>query len=194
MILSALRKIPFANEKLKQGKWLKHELLGNELTGKTIGIVGFGRIGRRMAELLKPFKVRILVYDPFVNHADGVDLVDLDTLLSESDIITFHVPLTPQTRKIVNKGTIKKMKKGVILVNTARGAIFDIEAVIEGVKNGKIACVCLDVFEKEPPENVELFNHPNIIVTPHIGAQTHESKRIIGLKILEYIRGLRQAC
>ena len=176
-----------ANNKLKKGEWLKHKLVGNELKNKIVGIVGFGRIGRRVAELVKAFGAKVIAHDPFVSETNSVKLVSLEELLRVSDIITFHVPLTPQTKMMINEETLRKVKRRAILINTSRGGIWDERAVIEAVKKGLLGGVAMDVFENEPPVDCEKFCCENIIVTPHIGAQTAESKINIGKKIVEYI-------
>ena len=163
----------------------------NELKNKIVGIVGLGRIGRRVAELVKAFGARVIAHDPFISETNSVKLVSLEELLRVSDIITFHVPLTPQTKMMIDEETLRKVKRGAILINTSRGGIWDERAVIEAVKKGLLGGVAMDVFENEPPVDCEKFCCENVIVTPHIGAQTVESKINIGKKIVEYIEDYR---
>ncbi|MEM1524700.1 MAG: hydroxyacid dehydrogenase [Nitrososphaerales archaeon] len=181
LMLSLLRKIPFAMNHLKSGKWRGEETLGNDLKGKTIGIIGFGAIGSKVAMKLKGFEVRILAYDPYVSNEKakeiGVQLVNLETLLRESDIVTIHTALTNETRKMIGEKQLKIMKPSAYLINTARGEVIDEKALYYALKENRIAGAALDVFEKEPPSlNNPLFQLNNIIVTPHCAGSTKETR------------------
>ncbi|MEM3361303.1 MAG: phosphoserine phosphatase SerB [Candidatus Bathyarchaeia archaeon] len=192
LILSLARQIPRADREMKNGKWIKNELEGWELRGKTLGIIGFGRIGQRVAQLAKAFGMRILVYDlnqPSENSLNelGAQLVSLEKLLSDSDVITLHVPLTNQTYHMIGKDEMERMKDGVYIVNTSRGLVVDEEALFEALKTGKIAGAALDVYEKEPPNSCLVVKLQNVVCTPHIGAQTVEAQKDASIDIASKI-------
>lgn len=202
LMIAALRGIPRGDMALKEGKWIKKELLGRELNGKTLGIVGFGRIGQEVAKRALAFNMKVLAYDVIGELAKkaeelGVEFVGttkeaLYKLLKESDIITLHVPLLPSTYHMIGRDEISLMKNGAVIINTSRGGIIDEEALYEALKEGKIAAAALDVFENEPPTGVslKLAQLPNVVATPHIGASTEEAQRkaatIIAQKIIDY--------
>lgn len=189
LILSLARRIVEADHFVRWGEWRRSGtawhpmmLLGVELRGKTLGIVGLGRIGSRVAEIARGFDMRILYYDvqrrKDLEERLGMEYAELDRLLAESDIVTLHTPLTPETRRLINKERIAKMKKGALLINTARGAVIDTEALIEALRSGHLSGAALDVFEGEPIDG----NHPltalkNVILTPHIASATVETRR-----------------
>ncbi len=192
LMLAMARAIPAASDSTKAGKWEKRRFLGNELRGKTLGVAGLGSIGREVVLRARGFGMRILGADPYVSSQQatdlGVTLVDQATLLAESDYITLHVALTPETNKLVNRDTIAKMKDGVRIVNCARGELIDGEALLAGLESGKIANAALDVFDPEPlPAEHPLLKHPNLIATPHIGGSTEEAQEIVGLRIAEQV-------
>ncbi|MEX2701880.1 MAG: D-2-hydroxyacid dehydrogenase [Candidatus Baldrarchaeota archaeon] len=202
LMIAALRGIPRGDMALKEGKWIKKELLGRELNGKTLGIVGFGRIGQEVAKRALAFNMKVLTYDVIGELAKkaeelGVEFVGttkeaLYKLLKESDIITLHVPLLPSTYHMIGREEISLMKNGAVIINTSRGGIIDEEALYEALKEGKIAAAALDVFENEPPTDVslKLAQLPNVVATPHIGASTEEAQRkaatIIAQKIIDH--------
>ncbi|MBO8160878.1 MAG: hydroxyacid dehydrogenase [Thermosipho sp. (in: Bacteria)] len=198
LMISCARHIAKGTMDLKEGKWTKKELKGHELYKRTVGIIGFGNIGREVAKRLLAFDMEVLAYDPFVKETElNVKIVDLDTLFSNSDIITVHVPLTPETKHLINKNSIEKMKDGVIIINAARGGVVDEEALYEALISGKVYSAGLDVFEIEPPTDElrkKLLELPNVVVTPHIGASTFEAQLRVGQiivdKILEEIKKL----
>ena len=195
LILALLRKLIQANNSLKSGLWLKYQLIGRELMGKTVGIIGFGRIGRRVAELVKAFGAKVICYDPYIeNYEENVEFVSLQELLKKADIITLHAPLTSETIKMIGEEEISMIKENAIIVNTARGALIDEKILAKAIRSGKLGGVALDVFSEEPATENEIvtFNADNIIVTPHIGAQTIETWERIGRKILEYIREFKK--
>jgi len=189
LMIACSRHIARGTIDLKNGKWTKKELEGHELFGMTVGIIGFGNIGREVAKRLLAFDMKILAYDPFVKETDmNVKMVDLDTLYKESDYITIHVPLTPETKNLINKETFSKMKDGVIIINAARGGIIDEAALYEALVNGKVYAAGLDVFEVEPPTDElrqKLLALPNVVATPHIGASTFEAQERVGMLLVE---------
>ncbi|MEE8401143.1 MAG: phosphoglycerate dehydrogenase [Candidatus Hydrothermarchaeaceae archaeon] len=191
LMLSLARKIPFADRSLKSKKWEKKRFVGVELRGKTLGIIGVGRIGNEVAKKAKAFEMEIIAYDPYISEKAikkfGIEVVNLDTLFSESDFITLHVPLTEDTRHIIGKNAILKMKDGVRIVNCARGGIIDENALLEGLESGKIGGAALDVFENEPPLESPLLENPKFIATPHLGASTEEAQRFASLIACEEV-------
>lgn len=184
LMLNLARKITLGDRGIKEGLWLKSEMMGIELNGKTLGIIGLGRIGSRVGTLAKAFGMKILVNDvaplpeQLIKSLEA-EVVDLDTLLSRSDFVTLHVPLTPQTRHMMNRERLAKMKKGAYLINTSRGEVVDEEALYEAIKEGRLAGAALDVFEHEPPTS-KVVKLPNVVCTPHIGAQTVEAQDAAG--------------
>lgn len=192
MILSAARKIPLANNSLKAGSWDRKQFMGPELYNKTLGIVGLGRIGSNVAMRAKSFGMKVIAYDPFIkkSKADalGVSLYEgLDKVLGESDIITFHTPLTTKTRNMITSTEISKMKDGVIVVNCARGGIVNENDLYDGLKSGKIFTAGVDVFETEPPLGSKLLSLDNLFVTPHIGANTWEGQKAVSVILCEQL-------
>ncbi len=178
--------VRYASE-LKQGRWLKSEAHGIELRGKTVGIIGCGRIGREVARMAHALGMRVLVNDvievprDFLESVEGKQ-VDLLTLLRESDIVTIHTPLDPSTRGLIGERELREMKRTAFLVNMARGGVVDETALKRALREGWIAGAALDVFETEPPTDLELLSLPNLIPTPHMGAQTHEAQRAAGIE------------
>lgn len=192
LMLSLARQIPAASASTTGGKWEKKKFQGNELRGKTLGILGLGSIGREVVLRARPFSMRVVAHDPYVNPqaaADlGIELVTLDELYAQSDYITLHVALTPDTDKMINAEAIGKMKPGVRIINCARGELVDQDAVVEGLKSGKVAGVGLDVFTPEPlPTDHPLLSSPNLVATPHIGGSTEEAQEIVGIRIVEQV-------
>jgi len=191
LMFALARKIPQANTSTHAGKWEKNKFEGVELTGKTIGIVGCGNVGSIVADRAKGLKMNVIVYDPGLNqekaNAMGVKLVTLDELYAQSDFITFHVTLNDKTRNMVNKEAISKMKKGVMIINCSRGAIFVEEDVKEAVLNGHIAGLAVDVYAKEPATEHIFFGVENIIATPHIAASTKDAQIAVARQAAEQI-------
>jgi D-3-phosphoglycerate dehydrogenase len=186
LLLSKVRDVPRAHQALREGKWIKKELMGRELYGKTLGIIGFGRIGSRLGEIAQGFKVRVLTYDAIDisqrAREIGAEVVPLETLLRESDFITLHVPLLPSTRGMISEKEINTMKKGAILINTSRGGVIDEKALYAALTAGKVQAA-LDVFEQEPPTESPLLTAPNIVLTPHIAGSTEEAQEKAGIEI-----------
>lgn len=192
LMLSMARAVPPASASTKGGKWEKKKFLGNELRGKTLGIVGFGSIGREVVKRARAFEMRIVVSDPYVSEKVvqefDVELVDLRTLYQVSDYITLHVALTPETEHMLNIEAFALMRDGVRIVNCARGELIDEKALEHAIKEGRVAGAALDVFEQEPSTaDNPLFQHESVIATPHIGGSTEEAQEIVGVRIVEQI-------
>ena len=180
MMLSLARNIPQANASLKKKEWKRSKFMGNELNEKTLGIVGFGRIGRELAKRAIAMDMKVVAYDPFITKERaaqlGVEMMSMADLFKIADVITVHTPLIAETKHIVNAKSIATMKDGVRIINCARGGIIDEKALYDAVKSGKVAGAALDVFETEPPTESPLLTLDNIIVTPHLGASTVEAQ------------------
>ena len=180
LMLSVVREIPRADASMKSGKWLKKEFEGRELFGKTLGVMGFGRIGAAVAERAKAFGMRILAFDPLISAEDivkrGGEPVSKDELFAQADLITMHMPLTADSKNLLNAEAFNKMKDGVYIVCAARGGVIDEEALLEALNSGKVSGAALDVFATEPPGQTALVAHPRVIDTPHVGAQTVEAQ------------------
>jgi D-3-phosphoglycerate dehydrogenase len=180
-MLAAIRKVTLADRHVRNGSFDWRPFGGTELAGKTLGIVGTGAIGFRVAEIGRAFKMRLLGYDKYPNQkkAEDVELkyVDLETLLRESDVITNHVTLTSETEKLIGKKEIATVKQGAVIVNTSQGKVIDEEALVDALESGKISCAGLDVLEEEPPhKNNPLFRLENTVLSPHIGFNTVEAE------------------
>lgn len=193
MILALSRNIPQANASTKAGEWKRSKFMGVELYGKTLGVVGLGRIGTEVAKRALSFGMRILAYDPFLSKevADslGVEVVELKDLFSRADYITVHTPLTEETKHMISTGQFALMKNGVRIVNCARGGIIDEAALIAAVKDGKVAGAAIDVFEAEPiPADSELLKLANVVVTPHLGASTEEAQVNVAIEVAQIVR------
>lgn len=181
LIMALARKISIADKSVKEGKWGKSRFMGIELNGKTLGIIGLGRIGTQVSIRAKSFGMDILVYDPYVTEEAGAEIgvrvVDLEYLLKNSDVMTIHVPLTPETKYLISKNEFEIMKENAIIVNCARGGIINEDDLYNALTNGKLGGAGLDVFETEPPEGSPLLTLDNVVLTPHIGASTKEAQR-----------------
>jgi D-3-phosphoglycerate dehydrogenase len=190
LLLSLARRVAEADASMKAGEW-NRKLTGIELQGKTLGIIGFGRIGQRVADRARGFEMKIVAYDPFLDAAAArrleVELLSLDELLGRSDMVTLHVPMTDQTRNLLNRETLAKMKKGALIVNCARGGVVDEEALLESLESGHIGGAALDVFAEEPPEDLRLVRHKRVVATPHLGAQTREAQERISLETAQMV-------
>jgi D-3-phosphoglycerate dehydrogenase len=192
LMLAMARSIPQASVSTKAGKWEKKKLMGRELRGKTLGVLGLGSIGREVVLRARAFEMRVLAADPYVSSqtaADlGVELVSADELLAASDYITLHTALTPETRGLLNREAFAKMKPGVRVVNCARGELIDAEALKEAIESGKVAGAALDVFSPEPPApDLPLLGLEQLIATPHIGGSTEEAQEIVGVRIVAQV-------
>lgn len=180
MMLSLVREIPRADHSMKEGKWLKKEFEGTELNEKVLGIIGMGRIGAAVGARAAAFGMTLVGYDPLIEGKEiksrGAEPVTLDELYKRADVITLHIPLTPESKSMINAGSFKQMKKGVYLVCAARGGVIDEGALLEALNSGQVAGAALDVFTTEPPGLTDLVSHPKVIATPHVGAQTVEAQ------------------
>ncbi|MBN1169564.1 hydroxyacid dehydrogenase [Candidatus Micrarchaeota archaeon] len=184
VIITGLRNVQKAHHQMKNGEWKKKELVGNEIAGKTLGVIGYGRIGRSLAEKAKALGMRIIAYNS--PAPDGKEFVDLDALFAQSDVISLHVPLTAQTKNMINREAIAKMKEGVFIVNTSRGEVIDEEALYEGCKT-KLKGAALDVYKSEPYTG-KLLELDNVYCTPHIAASTKEAQERIGRSIVDILK------
>ncbi|PHQ78147.1 MAG: phosphoglycerate dehydrogenase [Thalassobium sp.] len=189
MMFAVARQIPEASASTHAGKWEKSKFMGVELTGKTLGVIGAGNIGGIVCERALGLKMKVLAYDPYLGEEKaeqmGVHKVELDELLAKADFITLHVPFTDQTANILSAENIAKLKKGVRIVNCARGGLVDEAALAEALKSGHVAGAAFDVFAVEPATDSPLFNLPNVVVTPHLGAATTEAQENVALQIAE---------
>ncbi len=200
LIIALFRHIPIGDKGLKEGKWLKKELKGLELKGKTLGIVGFGNIGIEVAKRAKSFEMTVSAYDVLDSALENAKQMNvepfgpskdaLEAILRNADVITLHVPLLPSTYHIIGEREFSLMKDGVYLINASRGGVVDEKALLKAIRSEKVAGAALDVFEKEPPGKSELINEPNVIATPHIGSTTKETQKnasfILVKKIIDF--------
>lgn len=198
-MLALARGIPRGDRGIRDGRWLKKDLKGTELRGKYLGIVGVGNIGKRLGRLARAFNMNVIGYDvvpidPEFSREVGLMKTDLDTLLQSSDYVSLHVPLLESTRHMINAENISKMKKTACIINTSRGGIVDEAALYDAVREGRLGGAALDVFEKEPATGNPLAELDNVILTPHIGAQTAEAQalaaNVIAEKIVQIERGV----
>ena len=192
LLFALARHVPQAAASMRAGKWEKKKFEGVELSGKTLGVIGLGNIGRIVADRAKGLHMNVIAYDPVLSAERaaelGIALVPLETLWAEADAITVHTPMTKTTRGLVNDEVVAKLKKGVLLVNAARGGIYDEAALLRGLESGVIGGVALDVFPKEPPEPSPLYVHERCILTPHLGASTREAQDRVALEIAEQVK------
>ena len=189
LIISASRKLSLADSHLKKGEWNRSEFLGYELYGKTLGIVGFGKAGRLVADRMKSFGMSIVFYDPYVTDWNGSEeSVELDDLLRTADVVSIHVIKTKDTENLISKDMLDLLKPSSIIVNTSRGGVLDEDYLFELLESEKIFGAGLDVFLNEPPENVDRYNGLNLVTTPHIGASTNEAQLKAGLETVENIK------
>ncbi|WP_377888752.1 phosphoglycerate dehydrogenase [Alkalihalobacillus sp. R86527] len=192
MMASLARNIPQGTASLKNGKWMRKQYVGTELNRKTLGIIGLGRIGTELSRRARAFGMNVMVFDPFLTNdrAEKLDVesVDIDALLERSDFITVHTPLTENTRGLINEETLSKTKKGVFLINCARGGIIDEASLIPFLDSGHIGGVALDVFESEPPnDDHPLLQYDQVIVTPHLGASTKEAQLNVAAQVADEV-------
>ena len=189
LIISASRKLSLADAHLKNGQWNRSEFLGYELYGKTLGIVGFGKAGRLVAERMKSFGMSIVFYDPYVTDWSGSEeSLELDDLLRTADVVSIHVIKTKDTENLISKDKLDLLKQNSIIVNTSRGGVLDEEYLLALLESEKIFGAGLDVYSNEPPENVDRYNGLNLVTTPHIGASTNEAQLKAGLETIENIK------
>jgi D-3-phosphoglycerate dehydrogenase len=191
LMMSLTRNIPQADALMKNGKWEKKALEGREVTGKTLGIIGMGRVGSVVASRALGLKMNVIAYDPFITkelaESQGIELVSLDDIYARSDYITVHTPKTKETTGLVGKDAFSRMKKGVFVINCARGGIIDEKDLIDALDAGIVAGAAIDVYVKEPPEDWSLPKHPKVVATPHLGASTYEAQENVALAIAEQV-------
>jgi D-3-phosphoglycerate dehydrogenase len=193
-ILSVYRSISRADRALKNGDWIKSDIDGREIQGKTVGIIGFGRIGRRIGDILSTFGADIQAFDEYIDddtiREGGGTPTSFDELIQTSDIVTVHVPLTPETRGLIGTEEIKRAPDNAVFINCARGGVIDEDALLEGLESGEIMGAGLDTYETEPPGKSDLVTHPAVVTTPHIGASTGEAQARIGDLVIEKIEAM----
>ena len=197
LMLALARQIPFADASMRRAEWRKAELHGSELANKTLGIIGVGRIGAAVAIRAAAFGMRVIGYDPLLAPEElqrrGTEPTTFETLLAESDYICLHLPLNNETRGLIGREALSRMKSGARLISAARGGIVDEAALLEALDSGRLAGAALDVFAEEPPGDSPLNRHPKVVLTPHIGAQTEEAQskaaRDIAMEVLAALRG-----
>ncbi len=192
-LLALARRLPQMTASMKAGKWEKKAFLGVEVAGKTLGLIGSGRIGRAVADRAIALGMSVIAYDPYVSELENITLVSLDELLQQADYISLHVPHTDETHNILDQAAFQKMKDGVRVVNCARGGTIDEDALIQAIKDGKVAGAALDVFAEEPLTDPRLFALDEVIGSPHVGAGTKEGKERVGQvaaqKVIEALKG-----
>jgi D-3-phosphoglycerate dehydrogenase / 2-oxoglutarate reductase len=189
MMFALARQLPIANASTHAGKWEKSRFMGVEVTGKTLGIIGCGNIGSIVAERALGLRMKVVAFDPFLTHERavemGVEKAELDTVLARADFITLHTPLNDKTRNILNADSLKKTRKGIYIINCARGGLIDEAALKDAVDSGHIAGAALDVFLEEPAKAHPLFGNDRVVATPHLGASTHEAQENVALQVAE---------
>ncbi|MGB3562976.1 MAG: hydroxyacid dehydrogenase, partial [Thermoanaerobaculia bacterium] len=180
LLLALARNVPAAERSLRAGEWSRKEFQGVELHGRTLGVVGLGRIGQQVAARARAFGMKVVAYDPFLDAAVAkrldIELMEIEDLVAAVDIVTLHIPLTEQTRNLLSRERLAKMKPGALLINCARGGVVDEAALLEALDEGWLAGAALDVFAQEPPTGSPWLEHPRVVITPHIGAQTREAQ------------------
>jgi D-3-phosphoglycerate dehydrogenase len=191
-ILALARHLPGADAAMKQGKWEKKKFLGEEIRDKTLGLAGLGRIGQEVARRAAAFGMRIIAHDPFISETVagtlGVELVSLDDLFARSDYVSLHMPSTPQTKGLVNAARLARAKKGIRIVNTARGDLIDETALADAIESGQVGGAALDVFQKEPTVDTRLQMLPQVVASPHIAASTREGQELVGMETVSALR------
>src|SRR5262249_32811513 len=191
LMLALARELPAANASTHAGKWEKNGFMGVEITGKVLGLIGAGNIGSIVADRAKGLRMRVIAYDPYLSPERaqdlGIEKVELNDLLARADFITLHVPMTPETKNILSAEALAKTKKGVRIVNCARGGLIDEKALKEALDSGHVAGAALDVFEEEPAKENVLFGNEKVVATPHLGASTSEAQENVALQVAEQI-------
>ncbi len=192
LMLSAARQIPAADASLREHAWKRSSFSGSEMFGKTVGVVGLGRIGQLVAQRLAAFGTEVVAYDPYVSHALsaqlGIEMLDLDELLARADFISVHLPKTQETAGLINSDALAKTKPGVIIVNAARGGLIDEQALADAVASGHVRGAGIDVFATEPCTDSPLFDLPQVVVTPHLGASTAEAQDRAGTDVAASVK------
>jgi len=188
MMFALARAIPYADASMKAGKWEKKTLKGTELAGKTLGVIGYGRIGQLLGEKARALGMLVVAYDPYAKHPD---VIPLDELLAQADYVSLHLPHTEQTHHLLGKEAIAKMKRGALVIDAARGGVVDEEALYNALLEGQLAGAALDVFSEEPPQSELLHNLialPQVVVMPHVGASTKEAQERIGGEVVKLVK------
>ena len=189
LMLAASRRTVQAHNSVTAGQWERSQFVGTELFEKTLGIIGFGYIGRLVARRAQGFDMKVVAFDPYVTTEVGaelgVELMSLADVLATSDIITLHAVVTPETKGMINAETIATMKDGVIIINVARGKLIEEQALADALKSGKVAAAGLDVYQEEPPTHSPVIGLPNVVDTPHLGASSREAQRRVGIEMVE---------
>ena len=203
MLLALSRLIPQANTSLRSGQWDRKSFKGVEVSGKTLGILGMGRIGTEVARRARAFNMKVIAYDPYASEEMakqiGVEIKDLDSVIQAADYLTIHTPLTDETRNLINRERLARMKKGARIINCARGGIVNEKDLVEALNSGQIAGAAFDVYSKEPPEDRSLIEHPKTVCTPHLGASTEEAQSVVAVEVAHQIvdaltgKGIRNA-
>jgi D-3-phosphoglycerate dehydrogenase len=191
MMIALAREIPRGDATMKAGKWEKKSFLGAELAGKTLGLIGIGFVGSRVAVKARSLDMKVLAHDPLVSPDEsrrlGVEPVDLEVLLASSDFVSLHLPKTPETTGLINRAAIAGMKRGVYIINCARGGIVDEADLLAGLDSGQVAGAAVDVYDPEPPAAWDLPKHPRVVAMPHIGASTVEAQETVARMIAEQV-------
>ena len=203
LLMALARNIPQADASIKKGEWERKKFTGVQLLEKTLGVVGLGRIGTEVAKRAQSFGMKVIAYDPYLSAEKalqiGVELVSMESLLSRADFVTLHMPLSADSKYMIGEAEINKMKKGVRIINCARGGLIDEAALAQAIQSGHIAGAALDVFENEPPKNSALLTLPNVVATPHLGASTEEAQIAVSVDVAQSIadfllgRGIKNA-
>lgn len=191
LLLALARKVTLADASMRSEAWERKKFVGLELQGKTLGVVGFGRIGQRVAARAQAFEMKVVAFDPYLDPSVArrldIELLPLDEVLSRADVITLHTPLTDATRNLIDAEKLALMRDGALLINCGRGGTVDEEALLAALESGKLAGAALDVFSQEPPEDYALSQHPRVVTTPHIGAQTREAQERIATETAKMV-------
>ncbi|TAK66508.1 MAG: phosphoglycerate dehydrogenase [Bacteroidetes bacterium] len=191
LLMALARNIPQAHQSMREGKWERKKYVGVELCGKTLGVIGLGKVGKEVAKRCLGFEMKVIAFDPVLSPEVaakmGIELVDLDIVLRRSDFITVHTPLTNETRNLIDVRALAMCKKGVRIVNCARGGIINEQALLDALNAGIVAGAALDVYEKEPPTDHPLVQHPRVVVTPHLGASTEDAQEKVALEIAHQV-------
>lgn len=191
LLILLSKHIIHSNETMKLGKWGRKSFEGSELKSKTLGLIGFGHVGKKVAKVALAFEMNVLVYDPFIDENKlkelGVTKTEFDEIIKNSDYITVHVPLTEKTKNMISTKQFLEMKKGVKILNVARGGVIDEDALLSAIENGIVSAAGLDVYSEEPPKNISLIKNSKVIATPHLGASTKEAQENVAIEIAEQI-------
>ena len=192
-LLSLSRNLPQAHASMRAGEWQPARFMGTQVMSKSVGVIGFGAVGRKFARLCLALKMEVLVHDPFLNFENeeaGIETVTLEELLSRADYVSLHCPLTERTRHLIDAVNLAQMKPGARLINCARGELIDETALLEALQSGRLAGAALDVYASEPPANSPLLTLDTVVLTPHLGASTEEAQQMVGLKIANAVADL----